>query len=411
MRPGRTLILSCALTSAACGGGGAGDDDDDAVDAASAIDAAPSPDASGCPRAPAAADRPRKVVVSHPYTAGGAPATRYRVLDLAENGVLTTTATSFEMGRSFSGEIVFTPDGEIGLVAQDDGSLGVFRFDAGGLPQVVHAAFTGGFYADQVVMSPDGATALVLDNQWRENGGGVHRVAIGCDGTLTDLGLWFPAKLPAGLNVLPGGERAVLAAVDVGASAAGLDAHLLDWPATPPAAPAVVASADAFADDEHIVGSTAITPDGAFALIGDNQGISETPPNRVAVVAIDGDTLTLVDTLSPILDPFDLVVSPHGDAALVVSGYGDALIVLDHDPEAASPFTVRGEPSYQGAAPELPGNAVMIEHGALAGLVLIAEVSGVRRVRFSAGAAVTDLGRTGTGAGTENVVGAVGVQP
>ncbi len=408
MRPG-DLLLCLALATSACGG--AGDDLDAPIDGGSSGDPAPLSDASPCPRTPADADRPRKVVVSHPYTSDGDPATRYRVLDLAENGVLTTTATSFEMGRSFSGEIVFTPDGEIGLVAQDDGSLGVFRFDAGGLPQVVHAAFTGGFYADQIVMLPDGATALVLDNQWRENGGGVHRVAIGCDGTLTDLGLWFPAKLPAGLHVLPGGERVVLAAVDVGDSAAGMDVHLLDWFALLVGWPAVRAGVDAFPDDEHIVGSTAITPDGAFALIGDNQGISETPPNRVAVVAIDGDTLTAVDTLSPVLDPFDIVVSPHGDAALVVSGYGDALIVLDHDPEAAAPFTVRGEPAYQGAAPELPGSAVMIERGALAGLVLIAEVSGVRRVRFTAGATVTDLGRVGTGAGTENVVGAVGVQP
>ncbi len=410
MSPGRlaVTIYACgALGLAACGGDGDGDDAPVDPDAAVTVDAVPPADASPCPRVLAPADRPRKVVVSLPYDAKGAQATRYRVLDLAENGVLSTSATYFSMGRAFSGKIAFTPDGEVGLVAQQDGTLGVFRL-VDGVPEVVHAAFAGSFYADKVVVDPGGSIAYVLDNQWRNNGGGVYRVAIGCDGTLTDLGLWFEAKLASGLHLR--GGRAVLAAIDVGSSPAGDDVHLLDWTAGPPAAPAVLDGADAFGDDEQIVGGSAVTADGAFALIGDYQGITSAP-NRVAVVALDGDAVTPTQVLAPVIDPLDILASPYGDAALVVTGLDDAVVILDYDPRAASPFAVRGEPAYTGGAPQLPGNAAMIERGNLRGLVLLSELHGVRRIRFGSGAQVTDLGRTSTGSGFDSIVGAVGVQP
>lgn len=388
---GRATRALLALSLYACG-----DDGGDASDAG-AFDAV-TPDASACPRAPVARTV-HKVVVSHPYDAAGGPASTYRLLDLGGAGGLSDTGVTFEMGRSTIGEIAFTPDGEVAIVPQEDGTLGVVRFD-GDTPVVVHAAFAGGFYADHVVVAPAGDLAYVLDNQWRENGGGIHRVAIGCDGTLTDLGRWVPSKLPAGLHL--DGDRAVLVATDVGASPAGDDAHLLDWSA---AEPGPLDGADAFGDDDAIVGGSAVTPAGDFLLIGDTSAFSGVP-NRVAVVAIDGDTLTPVQVISPVEDPLSIVMSPSGDVALVVSGFGDAVLVLDHDPGAATPFTLRGEPTYLGASPQLPGHAVLL--GATA---LLAELEGVRRFRFDGGGVVTDLGLTSLGNDTDAITGAIGVQP
>lgn len=375
--------------------GACGNDSGNSPDAA--IGDADVVDAASCPREPV--DRAvHKVVVSHPYDAGGAPASLYRVIELDASGVLTDTGVTFEMGRSLIGEIAFTPDGEVGIVPQQDGTLGVVRFD-GDTPVVVHAAFAGSFYAARVVIAPAGDLAYVLDSQWRENGGGVYRVAIGCDGALSDLGLWIPSKLPAGLHL--DGNRALLAATDVGSSPAGDDAHLLDWTA---AVPAPLDGADAFGDDEAIVGGTAVMHDGDHLLVGDTSAFSGVP-NRVAVVAVTGDTLTPVQVLTPIDDPLSIVVSPFDDLALVVSGFGDAVFVLDHDSTGATPFTVRGEPTYVGQSPQLPGHAVT-----LGDLALLAELEGVRRFRFGSGT-VTDLGLTSLGSGTESITGAIGVQP
>jgi hypothetical protein len=387
-----------AVTGPLDGGGGA--------DAAS--DGGGSDGGGSCPRLPGPADGVRKVVVAHPYDANSAPSNRYEVLELSATGALTATGTSFELGRAPFGEIAFTPDGQVGIVAQDDGSLGVFRFDEAGAPVVVHAGFGGSFYAAHVVMDRAGARAYVVDTNWRENGGGVYVVRIGCDGALTDEGLLVASKLPAALAFTPDGTHALLAATDVLASPAGHDAHLLAWGA---GAPALLAGADAFGDDEAIIGGAALTHDGRYFLIGDNQGISKSPPNRVAVVELVGETLVPRQVVTPLLDPFAIVPSPFDDQVLVVSGFGDAIFALAYTPGATPPLGSPAELAYTGAGPQLPGNAVMVGRGTLTGRVLIAENQGVRQVQFVDGAAPMDLGLTTTGSGVAAITGALGVQP
>lgn len=397
--------LSIALTVgvAACGGGGGGGDDggDDDVDASVGIDAA------ACVRMPSGnPDAVRRGVVSLPYTAGGGQANTYRVFQLDASGAITFTNTTFEMSRSFLGTVAFTPDGEIGVVAQDDGSLGVFRFVADNV-EVLHARFQGSFYAEHVVMDPTGQVAYVIDPNTRDNDGGIYRVRIGCDDTITDEGLWIPTRSAGG--IVFDGARAVVAAREAGASStAGDDVHLFDVSG---ASPTRSGGADAFGDDEAIIGGTALTDDGRFILVGDNQGISQTPPNRVAVAEVTAGGVSARQVLAPIEDPLSIVTSPFDDAALVASGFGDALVVLDYNAAAATPFSVRGPLTYTGARPELPGHIVMIERGSLRGLAFVAENLGVRRVRFGAGGTVTDLGKTPTGTGTANITGAIGIQP
>jgi hypothetical protein len=427
------LVCICAFAVTACDGGddhhdgdvldtaddADGDNDGDAgADADGDADADADADADDgggddgsttCPRTLAPADRPRKVVVSHPYDSAGNPAGTYEVLDLAVDGTPTRTAATFDMGRTTEGEIAFTPDGEVGLVVQEDGTLGVFRFETGGVPVVVDPGFAGTFYAARVVMDPSGERAWVLDTEWRapDASGGIYAVAIGCDGTPTEEGLVAPAKLPYAFEFVPTDPaRALVVAYDILDVTTGPDVHLLRWDATPE----IIARADAFPADDEIVSSMAITFDGRYALVADNGMFTD--PNRIAVVELAGDTLRAVGMVSPMNDPVSLFASPWNNAALVASGYGNAVIVLDYDPGIpGEPFVNAGEPAYAGASPQLPSSGVLLDRGSLRGLVLLAELSGVRRFRFEADGTVTDLGLTDFGSGLQNIVGAIGVQP
>jgi hypothetical protein len=345
------------------------------------------------------------VVVSHPYDSQSRPANAYQVLELTASGALASTGRRFDLGRATGGEIAFTPDGEVGIVAQDDGTLGVFGFEASGAPRVIHARFSGSFYASGVVVDPGGGLAYVIDGNWRENGGGLYRVVIRCDGTLAAEGLWVAAKLPAGFVPLAGG-LAVLAARDVLDSPAGDDVHLLRLGPSP----ALLGGKDAFGDDEAIVSASVVTADGRFVLLADNNEFSGIP-NRIAAVALGQTGLGAVQVLPSVEDPVAIVPSPYANAALVVSGYGDALLALDYDPSATTPFAMRGPLVYRGARPQLPGAAVLVGRGALRGRVLVAENLGVRQVQFGEGGGITDLGLTSLGAGSAAITGALGVQP
>lgn len=356
-----------------------------------------------CPRPLGPADRERILAISHPFQAAGGKSTDWEVLRLATDGTLSVPGVHFAMGTLSSGTVAFTPDGAVALAAQEDGSVGVVRFDDG-VPVVVHAGFKGSFYAAGVVMDPSGQRAFVLNNQWRENGGGVYAVAIGCDGELTDLGLVAAAKMPARMELLPSG-RAVVAANDLLESTQG-NVHLLDF--GPPAA--WIDGVPAFPDSEAIVSSSAASPDGRFVLFGDNSEYSGIP-NRVAVVEVVAGGLAPVQVLAPVPDPVGLAVSPYNNAAIAVDGYGNAVRRLSFDPSAAAPFQVVGPVTYVGKKPQLPSGVVVLDRGGLKGLILVAELSGVRRMRFEADGTVTDLGLTNLGDGVGNIVGGLGVQP
>jgi hypothetical protein len=349
-------------------------------------------------REPAVADRVRHVVISHPYTENSAKSNAWEVLDLSATGELTRPGRTFMMGRSFTGELAFTRDGQIGVAAQEEGTLGIFRLDAAGVPTVLHAAFTGSFYAARVVAAPDG-TIYVLDTQWREHGGGIYRLDIDCDGNVRDGGQIAAAKLPAALAFAAGGH-AVVAARDIASSPTG-HAHLVQWGAMP----AATASVSAFPDDDAIIGGATLSSDGQYFLLGDTSAFAAVP-NRVAVVSVGSGTLTVEDVVPNVEDPITLIADPARLQVLAVSGFGNALFVLDRP---ASTWRKR-EVTYMGARPQLPGGAVMIASGGLEGRVLVAENLGVRQVRFTA-SGVEDLGLFSLGSGIANTTGAIGVTP
>ena len=395
----RKLVFLVGL--AACGG-------DDAVTTVDApVDAS---NISGCPRTPSAPDRARYVVVSRPYDAAGAQAGGYEVLGLSVTGALTRPGRLFTMGRAVTGTIAFTPDGEVGIAALDNGKLGVFRLDPSGTPTVVHAELGGAFYASRLVIEERGDRALIIDGNTRENGGGIYLMTIGCDGTLTEHGKLAPGKSPGGIafgGSALAGVPAVVAAADLLDSPPADNVHLLDWSDTP----VRIVGIDAFGDNLAIVGGTALTHTGTTFLVGDVSQFSGLP-NRVAVVSIDNGLhpkLTARPTLM-VEDPEAIAASPFDDTAVVASAFGDALFVLDAAGPAGA-WRVRGQVTYNGAAPMLPGDFATIDRGALRGRVLVSENVSVRQLAFRTAGVVEDLGSLAFGSGLQNISGAIGVTP
>jgi hypothetical protein len=360
-----------------------------------------------CPRPLAAADRPRKLVISHPYTEARASSGTIEVFDLSTNGDLLAADTPFQLDQVNQGRIVFTPDGEIGMVAHEDGSIGVFRFTAGVAPTVIHQKFTGSFYATTLTISDDGQKVYVVDSNWRNNGGGIYELAIGCDGTLMELGLVAPSKLAQAmvwLHQTP--NRAVVAAYDLLDSPIDQSTHLLDLAGDP----TLLSSVNGFGDNESILSDLAVTYDDQFVLVGDNSGFSNVA-NRVAVGKVQGNNLITQPLITPIKDPTSILASPFNNAALVISGFSDAAFRLSYDPLASPAFVNEGELSYKGASPQLPSVAVMVDRGTLKGRVWVAENVGIRQLRFNADGTISDLGLFPLGKGYDKIVGAIGVQP
>ncbi len=387
------LVVACGEVSAPSPGDGDGGD----------------PDMNPCPRASPAADRTRKVVISHPFDAGGGASSLYEVLELTAAGVLGTTGLTFSLSRAFDAEIVFTPDGEVGIVAHDDGTLGVFRFNEAGSPEVVHTFFTGDFYAESVVMHPAGDRAYIIDEQWQAHGGGIHTVRIGCDGSLTYEGLLVPTHLGGGMALTTSGRRVVAAHAMLDAPV-GDDVHLAS--ASSPVAR--VASADLFRDDEQSVTAIALTADERYFLVAD--GALFAAAHRIGAVEVLTSTLMPVQELALAQrDPTAIVVSPFNNAFLLLtagSGVDDAFTVWSYDStDALAPFAYAGEVAYHGARPALPAVAAVITRGGLTGRVLVAENLGLRQVQFLADGEVADLGKWPSGAGPAAIVGALGVQP
>lgn len=408
------LCFLFALTASACGQGALPDDGppaaaEQALATGGAAGAAPY---HRCGYIPPGRRQPRRVVVSHPYDKDGNPATAYEVLSLATDGTLKPTGKTFQLGTMTDGEIVFTPDGRVGLAVQYDGSIGVFRFDDAGAVHVVSAAVTSIAYASRLVMDPSGERVYVLSTQWRESGGGVFSARIACDGTLTSEGLLAASKLPAGLQILPPlhpgqAPRAVAVATDILTSTAGNNFHMLRFGAPP----TVLAGVDGFGDEQSIISAVARTPDDRYVLAADNNEFSGIA-NRIAVVAVLGDTLRPTQVLTPLQDPVALVLSPYGNAGLYVSGYGNAIHRLSYDAHAAAPFADAGELTYVGKRPQLPAAAVLIDHGPLRGRVLVVETEGLRQVAFAADGSVQDLGLSALGSGDiADLVGGLGIAP
>lgn len=420
MRHPRLLcFVACVSITSACG---SSSDESSAPTSPLTDSGAPTPNADGAVRADAAAelgcprtanttDRVRKVVVSHPSDGNAAKAKDYEVLELGVDGNLTRNGPRFSMGRNFDAPIVFSPDGVVGIAVQDDdGSLGIFRIEAGAsAPVVVNPSFgKEHFYADWLVFSPDGSRVYVADTN-RNTSGGVHEIAIACDGTPTYRGHVLVAPGTGTLGFLPKTSRALVVSASTSGVPKGNDALLVELGVTGTAS--VAGSTSLFGDDELDPHGVGVTPDGKLALIPDGNDAFGT--NRLGVVALEANAIKKVALLT-VEGPSGIAMSPWGNAALITAAGGpsvDGLIGVKIDAtNSAAPVTITGKLAAV-PKPQLPTGPVLIENGALRGMVLVSEVDGIRRVKFEPNGTITDLGLYVLQGGLEASPGSLGVQP
>ena len=148
-------------------------------------------------------------------------------------------------------------------------------------------------------------------------------------------------------------------------------------------------------------------------LFADNSEYRDYGGTRIAAVEVLASSLRPAQVFD-FDNPVAIVASPFGHPLVGViggiSGSG-GIFIIDYDAASSTPFSVRGELPHTGTGPQLPGAAVMINQGSLKGFVLVAELTGVRKVAFHSDFTVKDLGVLDFGSGYTAMVGAVGVQP
>lgn len=345
-------------------------------------------------------DAPRLVIVGH---SGAATDTDYEVLSLTSDGTLSTTGQHFAMGSAGSAPIVFTPNGRMGFAPQKDGTLGVFYVKEDNAIEVLDAAFgKDQLYADSVLMAPAGDHFLVVDGNWANNGGGVYRVDIACNGALSVKGRIIDGKNPSAL-LWAGDSEVFVTARELGPVKSGESLHRLAL--TDP--PTILGGVDLFGDDDAFISAMGQTRDGKHLFIGDNSQFSGID-NRVAFAKVAGNGFEVTGVSSDVEDPSGFAASPFNDRVIVTSGFGDGIFVFAYDDSSATPFTFQGQVAYPSGKPQIPGAPVMVGRGTLDGRVLIPEVRGVYQLQFKGGGVIENLGVTTT---ETAIVDNVGVQP
>src|SRR5581483_9461982 len=143
----------------------------------------------------------------------------------------------------------------------------------------------------------EGSSAWILDENTPANGGGLYRVAIDCDGTLTDLGLQLVIDFPTAAAWLNTKDRqAVIFATaigDGGTRDAGQNVFVVDLSTD---TPVVKATAAAFPDQDAVPASVAVRLDDKWVAVPDD-GFSV--GNRLDVLGYDGTAFSPGPVLMP----------------------------------------------------------------------------------------------------------------
>lgn len=352
------------------------------------------PVGDGCRATPASADRPRVVLTNLPYDGAG---TQWAVLDLSEAGTLTDRGERLTAGRSYDGLGASTPDGSLLVVAQDDGTVGIFAVDEAGAVTVVDPGWSDGTYASAVAVDPSGERLYVLDGSRGDVGGGVFVALLDCDtgaATLATAADGLPVDASGRLLVAdhpkalffpdPSADEAVLVAQNPGGVADGAELAVIA-----PSTGAVLHRIDAFGDpDDAWLGAAGWSHAHQLALVGDGSSWSGRE-NSVAGVVVSESGLTAAGA-AEVFDPAG--IAAYGDVAVASSGFGDELIVLSIDP---SGVTATGTLATSG----VPQSMAMVLRGARGGLAFVNEVDGLRQVQLTTTEGVEDLGVVDVGGG------------
>ena len=313
---------------------------------------------SGCRSGQPPTEQPELLLFSTPYTedAGQSPLWRSAIIE----NTLTLMTETLDLGRAISGSPQFSTDASWGVVVREDGLISTIAVDSNAAVTPIEVGRDLGIYVAAAAIHRGGEELWLLDPNWPENGGGLYRSQIDCDdGRLSAPELLFSTKNAAAMIDTVDGLWIAAREAD---GAPG-QAHLLGISG--------LRTAQIFGDDEAILSDIARTNSGRIVVADVNEfsGL----PTRIGWLNSDGSTGTL-----NVGDPLRLLASPLDDSMLILSGYDNAVYVFDG--------AELSEPSYQGAAPQLPTAAV----GFSDGRVYIAENQGIRGMRFTESGVVDD---------------------
>lgn len=348
-------------------------------------------------------DRPRVVLVGHPFTAKpGTPGKTIRSMSLEPGGMPVDDGVLLDVGVR-PARIAFVPSGSIALVVGEDGDVvSVSVEGAQELAVVDSVKLPSADYGD-IAISQDGSVAWVVGLNVNETSG-VSVVHIGCDGTLTvDTAGFYNVRLAESIAVLPGEQTAVLlGGQTVFAPKDPDDIRLLGrngdaW--------VEMGSFDVFKDFVN-TGRIAASPDGSRVLVPNASAFSF-EEGDISVLAIGDGVLTEVDRITTLSAVSEALFSPDGLTALISRPEVNRVAILS---DLGSGLSVTGEIKGIGLADQM----ALIDRGSSEGLVLIPSVDvnggpNVAVLRIDGVGVVTDLGQVELGTGSEAIPDAIAV--
>jgi hypothetical protein len=328
------------------------------------------------------------IFYSTPYDSSGGQSERWFFGTVEENFIVEVD--SLDIGRSILNTISFTPDGMLGYIATQDGSIQGISIDSNDVPTLLPENNWSDVYASSVVVDSTGENLWIVDPNWPENGGGVYICAISCDGTLSPPERIMESKNAHRLLILDK-EKILLTAKE--AQGEQGDLFIIEDGS-------VEHAYTLFTQGDAIHSAASVNRERTQVLIGENSEFSGMD-NRLASYSL---TTENQDEITPFLDPVDILSHPNDIGFLIVSGYGNRIEFMNGEDFS------REEPSYEGQKPQLPGRAVM-------GLesIFLAENQGVRMLTWS-DAGVQDNGilpiQTQRDVeGFEAIIGGLGIRP
>ncbi len=354
---------------------------------------------------PVAADGPRTVLVTHPFSEeSGVCGRGLEVLRLETDGALVTTGTVLDVG-SCPWRVVFSPDGRLVLVVNNnndpqagDRGVVVLRHHADGSLEIVNELKEFAFRAvDDVAFSLDGTRAYVTDNNVVGEGG-VHVLAVnpGCNASYVS---WIDLHHASSIAMLPGGLHAAVMAGPVWNDTK--DLAFLDLES------GTVAGQTSNFSDFVSAFSLGVPPDGRTLVVPNASAFSEladtltvmslTLTNGVPVPAIQ-------QVVTDVYQPTELIFSPDGTKMLATTFDGDSVrwfhVAEDGDLSDGGNVTGIG----------LADRADMLRRGPLAGYVVVSSVTDVARLRFTA-TGLEKMPKLALGEGSDKICGDIAIEP
>lgn len=350
-------------------------------------------------------DRPRVVLIGHPFTAKPAvPGTDIRSMSLEPGGLPVDDGMLLDVGVR-PARMAFVPSGAYALVVGDDGDVVSVQVGNAQHMNVVDAVKLPSADYGDIAVSADGTIAWVVGLNVNETSG-VSVVHVGCDGALTvDEAGFLNIRLTESMAVLPGEQTAVL----LGGQAvfAPVDPHDLRLLGRDGDAWIELGAYDVFQDFVN-TGRIAASPDGSTVLVP-NASVFSDEEGQIAVLSTAGGTLTEIDRITTLHGVSEALFGLDGQTALISRPEVNRVAILSDMGAGLEPT---GEIKGLGLADQM----VLIRRGSLAGTVLIPSVDSnggpnLAVLRIDGVGVVSDLGQVELGSGSLDIPDAIAVMP